>query len=285
MVRAERHVQVLFEGGAFFEGPRWHEGRWWVSDMHQRLVRAIAPDGSVEEVLTVEGRPSGLGWLPDGSLLVVSMVDRRLLRRAPDGTVSVHAELGDLCTGDANDLVVDAAGRAYVGNFGFRFQQEEPRPAALVRVDPDGRAAVAAEDLMFPNGAVITEDGATLIVGETYGARYTAFTIGADGSLSDRRVWAELEGFYPDGCCLDAEGCIWSADARSSRCARVAPGGEIADEVHVPEGQRCFACMLGGEDGRTLLLCGAPESGAAREGKTDAALYVTRVDVPHGGRP
>jgi sugar lactone lactonase YvrE len=285
MVRAERKLERLLGGGAFFEGPRWRDGRWWVSDMHQRLVRAVSPDGAVEEVLTVEGRPSGLGWLPDGSLLVVSMADRRLLRRAPDGVVSVHAELADLCTGDANDLVVDASGRAYVGNFGFDYEREEPRPAALVCVDPDGGAAVAADGLLFPNGAVITEDGSTLIVGETYGARYTAFTIGPDGSLSDRRVWAELEGFYPDGCCLDAEGFVWSADARTSRCARIAPGGEIVDEVHVPEGQRCFACMLGGDDGCTLLLCTAPGSGAARAGTTDAALYVTRVDVPHGGRP
>lgn len=284
-----RELRTLLEGGAFFEGPRWHEGRWWVSDMHQRVVRAISPDGAAEEVLTVEGRPSGLGWLDDGSLLVVSMSDRRVLRRTPGGEVSVHAEIGAYCSGNANDMVVDADGRAWVTNFGFDYEREEPRTTTLVRVDPDGTAAAATDGLLFPNGLVVTPDGKTLIVGETFASRYTAFTIGGDGSLVDRRVWAQLgsaeEPYFPDGCALDAEGHIWSADARSSRCGRVAPGGEVVDEVHVPDGLRCFACMLGGDDGRTLLLCAAPDSGSHREGATDAVLLTTEVDVPHAGLP
>jgi sugar lactone lactonase YvrE len=285
-----RELATLLEGGDFFEGPRWHDGRWWVSDMHQRLVRAIEPDGAVEEVLTVEGRPSGLGWLPDGSLLVVSMNDRRVLRRAPDGGVATHADIAEHCGGNANDMVVDEHGRAWVGNFGFDYEQEEPRPTAIVRVDPDGSASVAADGLFFPNGMVIGDDGATLAIGETFASRYTAFTIGGDGELSERRVWAQLgseaEPYFPDGCCLDAEGCIWSADARSSRCGRIAPGGAVVDEVHVPAGLRCYACMLGGDDGRTLLLCAAPDSSAAnRAGAREAVLFTTTVDVPHAGLP
>ncbi len=287
---ADRGLRTLYEGGSFFEGPRWRDGRWWVSDMHAHVVLAIDPDGKVEEVLRVATRPSGLGWLPDGTLLVVSMTDKRVLRSDGNGSASVHAELGELCTGNANDMVVDPSGRAYVGNFGFDYETEEPRTAVLARVDPDGSVNAAADELVFPNGTVIGDDGATLIVGETFASRYTAFTIESDGSLTNRRTWAQLgdddNRYFPDGCCLDTEGHIWSADARSSRCVRIAPGGEIVDSVSVPDGLRCFACMLGGDDGRTLLLCAAPDSGAAtRQGATDAALFTTTVEVPHGGLP
>jgi sugar lactone lactonase YvrE len=292
----------LLDGGAFFEGPRWHEGRWWVADFYRHLVLTVDPDGSTEEVMEVEGQPSGMGWLPDGSLLVVSMKDHRLLRRSPDGEVSVHAELGEYCGGNLNDMVVDEQGRAYVGNFGFDLMAfADPAPADLVRVDPDGSVSVAAEDLLFPNGSVITPDGRTLIVGETAGARYTAFTIGDDGSLSDRRVWAQVAEtpelgplaetlpklkFGPDGCGLDAEEHIWSADEVNARCARVAEGGEIVDEIAAPEGLNFFACMLGGEDGRTLLICAAPDYlEANRTQARDAQLLTTTVDVPHAGLP
>ena len=298
----ERALQTLLEGGSFFEGPRWHEGRWWVSDFYRHRVVAVDPDGREEEVMRVEGQPSGLGWMPDGSLLVVSMRDHRILRRAADGTVTEHADVGDLCTGHLNDMVVDAGGRAYAGNFGFDLDAfADPVPAALIRVDPDGTASIAAEDMLFPNGSVITPDGRTLIVGETAGARYTAFTIEEDGSLSDRRVWAQIAPtpefttleetlgklkFGPDGCSLDAEDHIWSADEVGARCARVAPGGEIVDEVAMPEGLDIFACMLGGEDGRTLLMCAAPDFYAhARSAAHEAVLLTTTVDVPHAGTP
>ena len=296
-------LRTLLEGGAFFEGPRWHDGRWWVSDFYRHLVLAIDPDGNAEEIMEVEGQPSGLGWLPDGSLLVVSMKDHRLLRRAGGGEVSVHADVSEHCGGNLNDMVVDSHGRAYVGNFGFDLMSgEDPRPANLIRVDPSGAATVAAEEMLFPNGSVITRDGRTLIVGETAGSRYTAFTIAADGSLHDRRVWAQLaptpeQGrsleemladlkVGPDGCALDAEEHIWCADEVGGRCIRVAPGGEIVDEVRAPEGLGLFACMLGGDDGRTLLVCCAPDflehnRAAAR----DAVLLTTTVDVPHAGRP
>jgi len=296
-------METLLEGGAFFEGPRWHDGRWYVSDFYRQVVLAVDPGGTVEEVVTVDQQPSGLGWMPDGSLLVVSMRDRMILRCDPDGAFTVHADLADLCGGHANDMVVDASGRAYVGNFGFDLMGgADPAPAALIRVDPDGSATVAAEELLFPNGSVITPDGRTLIVGETAGARYTAFTTGDDGALSDRRVWAQMAPtpeiggtleqtlgqlqFGPDGCALDAEEHIWSADAIGGRAARVVPGGEVVDEVRPPDGLGVFACMLGGEDGRTLLLCCAPDFDEhARSLAREAVLLTTTVAVPHAGLP
>jgi sugar lactone lactonase YvrE len=298
----ERKLKTLLEGGSFFEGPRWRDGRWWVSDFYRHLVLTVDANGRASEVMTVEQQPSGLGWMPDGSLLVVSMRDHRVLRRSPAGEVVVHAELAEHCGGHLNDMVVDARGRAFVGNFGFDLMGgADPAPARLVRVDPDGSATVAAEDMLFPNGSVITPDGRTLIVGETAGARYTAFTVAADGSLSDRRVWAQVAPtpdlgpleqtlpqleFAPDGCALDAEQHIWAADALGARCCRVAPGGEIVEQISAPEGLGIFACMLGGDDGRTLLLCAAPDFAEANRSQArEAVLFTTAVDVPHAGLP
>jgi sugar lactone lactonase YvrE len=277
-------MRKLLGGGSFFESPRWHDGRWWVSDFFRKVVLAIDEHGA-EEIARVEGQPSGLGWLPDGTLLVVSMRDRRILRA---GDLTVHADIADFCDWPTNDMVVGVDGRAYVGNIGFDLDGGEPAPTKLVRVDPDGSAVVAADDLMCPNGSVITPDGRTLIVGETFGRRYTAFTINDDGSLADRRVWADLSSarIAPDGCALDAEGCIWSADAAHERCCRIAEGGDVLEEVQLPAGLRCFACMLGGEDARTLLLCGAPDYDEQRRSESrEGVLLTTRVAVPHAGLP
>jgi sugar lactone lactonase YvrE len=299
---ADRRLETLLEGGAFFEGPRWRDGRWWVSDFYRHLVLTVDPGGSTEEVMTVDQQPSGLGWMPDGSLLVVSMRDHRVLRRAPDGEVTEHADVSEHCGGHLNDMVVDSEGRAYIGNFGFDLMGGgHPATANLVRVDPDGSATVAAEDLRFPNGSVITPDGKTLIVGETAGACYTAFTMDRDGSLTDRRTWGQM-GFAPelgpleetipqleygpDGCALDAEGHIWSADSIRGRCGRIAPGGEIVEEIKAPEGLGFCACMLGGDDGRTLLICAAPDFlEHNRSQAREAVLLTTTVDVPHAGLP
>jgi sugar lactone lactonase YvrE len=284
---ADRSFETLADGGSFFEGPRWRDGRWWVSDFYRHTVSAIDPDGTTEEVMTVEGQPSGLGWLPDGSLLVVSMRDRTVLRRAPDGTVGTYADIAPHCGGAANDLVVDAAGNTYVGNFGFDLMSgETPQAANLVHIAPDGTVAVAAGDLMFPNGSVVTPDGSTLVVGETMGGRYTAFTIGAGGALSDRREWAALPGVAPDGCTLDAEGCIWAADALANRLVRVAEGTGVVEEVPAPDGLGVYACMLGGPEGTTLLACVAPDYFEHnRAGAREAKLVTTTVDVPHAGLP
>jgi sugar lactone lactonase YvrE len=298
-----RDVRVLLEGGSYFEGPRWHDGRWYVSDFYRHAVVAVTEDGREETVLEVEGQPSGLGWMPDGSLLVVSMKDRVVLRRHPEGAVKVHADLSGLCPFKANDMVVDAAGAAYVGHFGFDLMAgADPAPTTLIRIDADGNASVVAEEMIFPNGMAITPDGTTLLVDETLACRVSAFRILPDGSLTDRWVWAQLAptppaglsfaeilgqlGATPDGCALDAEGHLWIADALAGRAIRVAPGGEIIEEVRAPNGYGIFACMLGGDDGRTLLLCTAPDFAEAnRKDTREAILVTTTVEVPHAGLP
>ncbi len=284
---ADHTFETLADGGGFFEGPRWHDGRWWVSDFYRHRVFAIAPGGATEEVMTVDAQPSGLGWLPDGSLLVVSMRDHKVLRRSPDGTVSVHADIAEHCGGLANDIVVDREGHAYVGNFGFDLMAgDSPRAAVICHIAPDGTVDVAAEDLRFPNGAVITPDGSTLMVGETMGGQYSAFSRGPDGALSDRRVWATVEGVAPDGCTLDAEGCIWAADALGNRLVRVAEGQGVVEEIPGPHGLGVYACMLGGPDGTTLLACAAPDYFEHnRANAREAILATTTVDVPHAGLP
>jgi len=296
-----RTLTTMAEGGAYFECPRWHEGRWWASDFYRRAVFTYDTDGREEQVLEVEGQPSGLGWLPDGDLLVVSMKDSRVLRRSADGGLTEHADVSALTTGHLNDMIVDPQGRAFAGNFGFDIMAgAQPATAALVRVDPDGSATVVAKDLWFPNGMVLTDDG-TLIVAETFGARFTAFTIGADGELTDRRVWAQVEPtpeaadmdtmlgavtFAPDGCALDAEGHIWAANALGGVVCRVAPGGQIVEEIAMPDELGVFACGLGGEDGRTLVACAAPDfDEGARSAAREALLLSTTVDVPHAGLP
>ena len=297
-----REFTQLSGGGAFFEAPRWHEDRWWLSDFYRRQVVTVTTEGAEEVQFEVEGQPSGLGWMPDGSLLVVSMRNKRVLRRTPDGIVSVHADVSELCGGHLNDMVVSADGHAYAGNFGFDLMAgADPQTANLIHIDPEGAADVAAEGLVFPNGSVITPDGSTLIVGETAGARYTAFAIQPDGSLDGRRVWAQVAPepeigtleetlgqleFGPDGCTLDADGQIWSADEVNARCARIAEGGKVTDEIAAPEGLNIFACALGGPDGRTLLACAAPDFHEdARAAAREAVLLTVEVDVPHAGLP
>jgi sugar lactone lactonase YvrE len=285
----DRSLEVLVGTGTFYEGPRWHDGRWWVSDFYRHTVFAITPEGEEEAVLTVDQQPSGLGWLSDGTLLVVSMKDRRLLRYTRAHAVEEVADLSELASGHLNDMVVDQRGRAWIGNFGYDLMGGGPPSLAnLIRVDPDGTAAVVAEELSFPNGSVVTSDGRTLIVGESGAMRYTAFTIADDGSLVDRRVWAEMSDppVAPDGCCLDAEGHIWAADAFGNRCVRVAEGGAIVDEIRSPDGLGVYACMLGGEAGRTLLMCCAPGfQEHERAAANDARLLTVDVEVAHAGCP
>ena len=281
-------TRTLIDHGTFYEGPRWHDGRWWVSDFYRRVVLSFDPDGGdLREELVVEQLPSGLGWTPDGDLLVVSQMDHALLRRATDGTVTTVATFGEHCGGFANDMVVDATGRAFIGNAGFDLMAGgEPSTANLVRVDLDGTVIVAAEDLSFPNGSVITADGSMLIVGETMGNRYTSFTIEDDGTLTHRRIWAEVPTVAPDGCGLDAEGRIWCADAFGKRCVLIEEGGLVVEEVPAPDGLGVYACMLGGPNGTTLLQCCAPGFLAhERKAANDARLVVTEVEVPHDGLP
>jgi sugar lactone lactonase YvrE len=300
---AEQFETVL-EGGAFFECPRWHEGRWYVSDFYRYAVYAVDTDGTAEEFFHVEGQPSGIGWLPDGSLIVVSKRERKLFRRGEDGSSSVHADLTELASSDLNDMVVSSTGHAYVGEFGFDTMiPEDPAYAGLFRVGPDGSVSREFDDLRFPNGSVITPDGKTLIVGESMASRYTAFDIAEDGTLANSRVWAQIKpsppfepptaelfanlGMAIDGCCLDAENHIWAADAFGARLIRVAPGGKIVDELAAPADTGFIACALGGTDRRTLLIAAGPlEWNEAVRSKTrDGVLLSTQVEVPGAGLP
>jgi sugar lactone lactonase YvrE len=278
-------TDVLLDGLAFPEGPRWHEGRLYFSDMHDGRVLAVDLEGRIETITRVAADPSGLGWLPDGRLLVVSMRDRRLLRLDGDH-LAVVADLSELASWHCNDMVVDREGRAYVGNFGFDLHVPEPRfrKAEIALVEPDGRARVVADDLAFPNGTVITPDGRTLVVGESFAARLTAFDVAADGSLGNRRLFAKLEGAVPDGICLDAEGAIWVASPVSSEVLRVHEGGRVSRRI--PVATQAIACMLGGSGRRTLFIATAEttEPEACRAKRT-GRIEVVEVDVPGAGLP
>lgn len=291
-------TRILRDGLYFGEGPRWHEGRLWYSDFYDHAVHAVDLDGNDARIVEVGAQPSGLGWLPDGDLLVTSMLDRRLMRWN-GSDLTVHAELGGHFTWHANDLLVDDLGRAYIGNFGFDYEifleehgieglfaDPESLSTVMCRVDPDGTVSVASAGMIFPNGMVITPDGRTMIVAETLALRLTAFDIAADGSLSNRRVWADLsaEMAAPDGICLDAEGAVWIATALSPRLLRIGEGGVVLDEITTT--MNTYACMLGGPDGRHLFAMTAPSSDS-RLASVDrnGAIEVAEVAVPHAGRP
>lgn len=291
-------TKILRDGLYFGEGPRWHDGRLWYSDFYDHTVHAIDLHGNDASILEVASQPSGLGWLPNGDLLVTSMLDRRLMRW--DGTnLTVHADLNDHFTWHANDLLVDTAGRAYIGNFGFDYEifleehgveglfaDPDSLGTVMCRVDPDGTVSVASPDMIFPNGMVITPDGRTMIVAETLALRLTAFDIAPDGSLSNRRVWADLsaEMAAPDGICLDAEGAVWIATALSPRLLRIGEGSVVLDEI--PTTMNTYACMLGGPEGRHLFAMTAPSSDS-RLASVDrnGAIEVVEVAVPHAGTP
>ncbi|MDQ1477459.1 MAG: hypothetical protein QOE62_2688 [Actinomycetota bacterium] len=277
---------MVLDGLLFPEGPRWHDERLWFSDQHDKRVVAMSVDGTAETIVDVPQQPSGLGWLPDGRLLVVSMLDRKLMRLEADGTLVVHADLADLAPGACNDMVVDASGRAYVGNFGFdMYAGDTPHRTCIIAVEPDGSLRVVADGLGFPNGSIITDDGSTLLVGESMASRISAFDIEAEGSLTNQRVWAQIEGATVDGMCLDAEGAVWAACPFSGRVLRIREGGEVLDEVKGTH-PGAFACMLGGAHRTTLYICTAPthvpdEARAARGGRIEAV----EVDVAGAGLP
>ena len=278
-------TEVVREGLYFGEGPRWRDGHLWYSDFYDHAVHRMDETGGDERVLEVAAQPSGLGWLPDGRMLVVAMKTRQVLRWDADLSLAIHADLADHEPFMCNDMVVDSEGRAYVGGFGFDLDGVadgvRPHRTVLSLVQPDGTAVVAAEEMAFPNGSVITPDGTTLIVGESMAGRLTAFDRRPDGTLVNRRTWAELGplGAVPDGICLDAEGAVWLADPLASRCLRVAEGGQLLDEVEFS--QVCYACALGGADGRTLYALTAPTSNA-REAAAEprGRIESHRVPVP-----
>ncbi|MEI8050722.1 MAG: SMP-30/gluconolactonase/LRE family protein [Actinomycetes bacterium] len=286
------------EGLAFGEAPRWHEGRLYYADFYRHGVFSMCEDGSDERLeLSVPGQPSGIGWMPDGSMLVVSMTDHRVLRVSPDGDVTTHADISEYCGYWANDMVVAKDGTAYVGNFGFNLEAfltehgiegvltpPGPPTTNLVVINPTGSVIQVIPEMAFPNGSVITPDGKTLIVAETMTMRLTAFNVADDGTLSDRRIFAQLELVPADGICLDAAGEIWVANALASEALRVSEGGMITGRVSTS--QTCFACMLGGGDGMTLFAMTAPTSNESEvASRRDAKIETVSVDVPGVGLP
>ena len=276
----DKHLKVLADGLSFPEGPRWYAGALYFSDFYTHRVHKLAPDGELNVVTTVPNQPSGLGWLPDGRMLIVSMLDRKLVRLEPDGRLVEHADLNAVATWHCNDMVVDSCGRAYVGNFGFDTHTPDTAPikANLAMVSPDGSVTRAAEGFWFPNGSVITPDGRTLVVAETRANRLTAFEIGREGELGARRVWADLGVHFPDGIALDAQGQIWVADPRNRCLIRVAEGGDITSKVELDRG--AYACALGGIDGHTLYVCAATGSGKHAKSRLEGQILAMRVDVP-----
>ena len=293
-------LSTLIGGLSFTESPRWHNHRLYVSDRFTRRVLAVALDGKAETVAEPAGVPCGLGFLPDGRLLMTSMLDRRIVRRERDGSLVEHADLSSLAPWHLNDMLVDRDGSAWVGNFGFDLMGGAPaRTTVLLCVLTDGTAHVVADELGFPNGMVLTPDGRTLIVAETTMNLISAFDV-RGGVLGERRTWAafgepplttsvpeilQQAAVVPDGICLDAEGAIWVADVFNRRVIRVLEGGTIVDEQKTGD-VHPFACMLGGEHGRTLFVCTAPTFDEQEaSAKHLASIQMTEVKVPHGGLP
>lgn len=275
----------LADDFVFLEGPRWRGDRLWLSDMWGLAVYTLTTGGAREKIVDVPGRPSGLGFLPDGTPLIVSMSDRRILRFR-GGRLELHADLGSLASADVNDLLVDTRGRAWAGHFGSNvFAGEPSRSAELILVEPDGRARIAAKDLAFPNGMVLTDGGSTLVVAETFARQLTAFDVAADGSLGRRRVFASLGEYTPDGICLDQRGAIWVSAFQQGEFLRVEPGGRITHAIGV-DGRRAVACQLGGPDGRTLFcLTFAGAADQIASGARKARVEIVRVEVAGAGSP
>ncbi|WP_235579044.1 MULTISPECIES: SMP-30/gluconolactonase/LRE family protein [unclassified Rhodococcus (in: high G+C Gram-positive bacteria)] len=287
---------TIVPGLTFTEGPRWHDGRIYFSDLYTFKVQSARGDGSdLRDEATVPNQPSGLGWLPDGRLLIVSMMDKTLLRREADGTVVVHADLSHHVGGFLGDLIVDEFGRAYLGDFGFDlYAGEDMRPGFIHRVDPDGTITRVAEDLWFPNGCVINADN-VMLVNETFGNRITAFDLTESGELINRRVWASFGPLptsssaddalkevtvAPDGSCIDSEGGVWLADIRQDRLHRVVDGTIVES---VDPGSCVFACALGGDDGHTLFFCATPDFDVeTRKAARDSSIVSMRVGIPSG---
>ena len=289
----------LFVDKIYFpEGPRWRVGadgvgRLWYSDVLAGAVMAVDLEGNVDKVAAVAELPSGLGWRPDGTLLVVSLGDGKLMAVGEDGGLSAVGDMKSLDGLCCNDMVVDARGRAYIGSFRLFDETRHPGPgnmpgfSHIIRVDPNGSATIAADRMTFPNGAVISPDGKTYIVAESFANRLSAFDIAADGSLTNRRVWADI-GAPPDGIALDVEGCLWVAVpyyiyGGPGGFVRVREGGEIVDRIDV-EGVGSYACTLGGPDMTTLFLCLSTLLGAERH-PGDGRIMAVEVEVPGTGSP
>jgi sugar lactone lactonase YvrE len=282
-----RERQTVLDGLAFGEGPRWHDGSLYLADMHRHQVLRVDEAGKAETIAQHDSALSGIGWLPDGTLIVVAM-EGEVLRMGPDG-LSRHADLSHHAPHGVNDMIVHPGGWAYVGQFGYdRESGARPVPAALLRVDADGAVETAAAELMVANGMIISPDGRTLLVAESAGCRITAFTIDGGGKLRDRRVWAELPPrHHPDGICLDSGGAVWVACPVGGRFVRAVEGGHVTEEIPVEPERHAIACVLGGDDRRTLYLLTAATLGEAERSRSLGSARVERIPVavPGAGLP
>lgn len=273
----------------FPEDPRWREGRLWISDMEDQCIKHFDLQGREQVVMRWNHYPSGLGWLPDGDLVFVSVQEQKLYRLDSSGQTHLHADLAGIAISYINDMVVDGSGRCYVGSMGFNvWGDETPQAGTLVIVEPDGQVGLGAADMLFPNGTVITPDGRTLIVAESMGQRLTAFDIQDDGALANRRCWAETGEASPDGICLDADGAVWVASPSTAEVLRISEGGEISRRIPLPSGLSAFAVMLGGEDGKRLFIMASTPMGDTQEDrlrKRPGKILYLDVEVAHAGLP
>jgi len=278
-------LYTLMTGIVFGESPRWHEDRLWFSDWGAQEVIAVDLAGKSEVMVRMPSFPFSIDWLHDGRLLIVSARDGRLLRRETDGSLAIHADLTGLSRHPWNEIVVDGRDNVYVNNIGFDFPGGEFAPGILAVVAPDGSDRQVADGVSFPNGMVVTPDNQTLILAESYASRLTAFDIAANGSLSNRRVWAELDGGVPDGICLDAENAVWYGDVPNKRCVRVREGGEVLQTIELDRG--CFACMLGGVDRRTLFMVAREWRGleSTADGERTGQILTAQAPAPGVGWP
>ncbi len=274
-------LKTLMTGIFLGESPRWHDGKLWFADWVAEKLYTVDGLGNYEVEAKIASLPFSIDWLPDGRMLVVNARLNVLQRRESDGSFVTHADLSVLSPFGCNEIVVDARGYIYLNNVNFNFPGGEFQPGFIAVVTPDGAVRRVAEGLAFPNGMVITPDGKTLICGESFSRQLTAFTIDDDGSLSERRVWAKMEEWGPDGISMDAEGAIWAASG--PRCVRLREGGEVLQRIEVD--RFCFACMLGGEDGRTLFINAAEWNGTVDMKEPTGRLYTATVAVPRAGRP
>lgn len=300
-------------GGLYFgEGPRWHENKLWFSDFYSHKVMTLDENNSLETVCEVPSQPSGLGWLPNGDLLIVSMLDRKILKFS-EGSISVHADLSEYVAHKCNDMVVGRDGTAYVGNFGMGDAGESLNSTHLMIVKSDGTVLKGPDNLLFPNGTVITEDGKNLIIAETLGAKLTSFDIEDNGELTNRKLWARTSPLFslliikflsslgfdlskvdfskysknlhvPDGICLDEKNGIWIASPTTKAVVRIEKGGNITDTIYTPKG--AFACMLGGKERKTLYVIISNSSDPEEaQASPEGEIHSIEVEIPGVGKP
>ena len=307
-----KELKKLIGGLYFGEGPRWHENKLWFSDFYSHKVMTLDENNSLETVCEVPSQPSGLGWLPNGDLLIVSMLDRKILRFS-EGSISVHADLSEYVAHKCNDMVVGRDGTAYIGNFGMGDAGESLNSTHLMIVKSDGTVLKGPDNLLFPNGTVITEDGKNLIIAETLGAKLTSFDIEDNGELTNRKLWARTSPLFslliikflssmgfdlskvdfskysknlhvPDGICLDEKNGIWIASPTTKAVVRIEKGGNITDTINTPKG--AFACMLGGKERKTLYVIISNSSDPEEaQASPEGEIHSIEVEIPGVGKP